>query len=192
MAVMRFPYTIGKYGLRDEHGLHDTENESWNAYGQFTYISSWKPQFPQGFLSLAFLTYPAYDFASDARGYSWGGVAELYRDDWPMRVARITPPKDPNQLPVDFRLAVALRRLPTHHDHARSLDEASVPGAPVGNEVLFGIAAGRRLTIGSRWTDVVGPEVFGEAALRSATTTTVVEGLLSARNSLAARERRNP
>jgi high affinity Mn2+ porin len=224
----------------DEHGLHDTENESWNAYGQFTYISSWKPEFParytnangsvnsllprkersftgtvtlyfgvrlwtgaeayvapeiiaeqpfsqlrglggaiqnfelqkggtaapqiyrsraylrqsiglggerakqessplqlgtayqrrrlvfsvgnfsvldffdknafdidprQGFLSLSFLTYPSYDFASDARGYSWGGVAELFWDDWAVRVARITPPREPNQLPVDFRLA---------------------------------------------------------------------------------------
>jgi hypothetical protein len=65
--------------------------------------------------------------------------------------------------------------------HARSLDEASVPGAPLGNEVLFGIAAGRRFAIGSRWTSVVGPEVFGEAALRSVTTTTGVEGLLTMR-----------
>jgi high affinity Mn2+ porin len=58
----------------------------------------------QGLLSLAFLTHPAYDFASDARGYSWGGVAEVYWDDWAVRFGRITPPKDPNQLPVDFRL----------------------------------------------------------------------------------------
>jgi len=28
-----------------EDGLHEIENESWNAYGQFTYISSWKPSF---------------------------------------------------------------------------------------------------------------------------------------------------
>ena len=28
-----------------DKGLHDIENESWNAYGQFTYISSWKPSF---------------------------------------------------------------------------------------------------------------------------------------------------
>jgi high affinity Mn2+ porin len=58
----------------------------------------------QGFLSLGFMTYAAYDFASDARGYSYGGVAEFYWDDWAVRVARITPPKDPNQLPVDFRI----------------------------------------------------------------------------------------
>ncbi len=58
----------------------------------------------QGFFSLAYLTYPAYDFASDARGYSWGGVVELDWDDWAIRYARITPPAEPNQLPVDFRL----------------------------------------------------------------------------------------
>jgi high affinity Mn2+ porin len=57
-----------------------------------------------GFLGLGFMTYGAYDFASDARGYSYGGVAELFWDDWAVRVGRITPPKDPNQLPVDFRL----------------------------------------------------------------------------------------
>jgi hypothetical protein len=57
----------------------------------------------QGLLSLAYLTYPAYDFASDARGYSWGGVIELYWDDWAVRFARVTPPQNPNQLPVDFR-----------------------------------------------------------------------------------------
>ncbi len=58
----------------------------------------------QGFFSLAFLTYGAWDFASDARGYSWGGVIELFWDDWAVRYGRITPPQNPNQLPVDFRL----------------------------------------------------------------------------------------
>jgi hypothetical protein len=225
--------------LLTDDGLHDIENESWNAYGQYTYISSWKPSFPaaytnlngsinsllpaaeqsftgtatlylgvrlwkgaegylvpevisehpfsqlrglaggiqnfelqkggtetpqiyhsrlfvkqtfgfggkrvkqesspmqlgttydsrrlvlvagnfsildffdknafdidprQGFLSLGFLTYAAWDFASDARGYSYGAVAELDWDNWAVRYGRITPPKNPNQLPVDFRL----------------------------------------------------------------------------------------
>jgi high affinity Mn2+ porin len=58
----------------------------------------------QGFFNIGFMTYAAYDFAADARGYSWGGVAELYWDDWALRFGRITPPKDPNQLPTDFRL----------------------------------------------------------------------------------------
>jgi high affinity Mn2+ porin len=58
----------------------------------------------QGFYSLGFLTHAAYDFASDARGYSYGGIAEFYWDDWAVRYGRITPPKNPNQLEVDFRL----------------------------------------------------------------------------------------
>lgn len=58
----------------------------------------------QGLLSLSFLTYAAWDFAADARGYSWGSVGEVYWDNWAARIARVTPPKDPNQLPVDFHL----------------------------------------------------------------------------------------
>ena len=59
----------------------------------------------RGLLSLAFLTYPAYDFAADARGYSWGGIVELYRDRWAVRFGHTTPPRLPNQLPIDFRLS---------------------------------------------------------------------------------------
>lgn len=58
----------------------------------------------QGFYNIAFMTYAAYDFAADARGYSWGGVSEFYWDDWAVRFGHMTPPKDPNQLPIDFRL----------------------------------------------------------------------------------------
>ncbi|MGZ3424864.1 MAG: carbohydrate porin, partial [Polyangiales bacterium] len=31
--------------LLARHGLHDIHEERWNAYGQFTYISSWKRPF---------------------------------------------------------------------------------------------------------------------------------------------------
>jgi high affinity Mn2+ porin len=58
----------------------------------------------QQFFNMAFLTYAAFDFAADARGYAWGAMAELYWDDWAFRVGRMTPPKDPNQLPIDFRI----------------------------------------------------------------------------------------
>ena len=58
----------------------------------------------QGIFNLAFLTYTAYDFASDARGYSWGVVSELYWDKWAVRYGRITPPRNPNQLQIDWRL----------------------------------------------------------------------------------------
>ena len=57
----------------------------------------------RGFFNIAFMTHGAYDFAADARGYAWGGVLELHYDDWAVRFARITPPKDPNQLELDYR-----------------------------------------------------------------------------------------
>src|ERR1700729_3939692 len=38
--------------LLTHHGLHDIEDESWNAYGQFTYISSWKLPFSARYTNL--------------------------------------------------------------------------------------------------------------------------------------------
>lgn len=54
----------------------------------------------QQFLNMVFMTHAAYDFASDARGYAWGGALEVYFDDWALRFARVSPPQNPNQLPV--------------------------------------------------------------------------------------------
>ncbi len=55
------------------------------------------------FFNIAFLSHAAYDFAADSRGYSWGALFELHWDDWAVRVGRFTPPKEPNQLDIDFR-----------------------------------------------------------------------------------------
>jgi hypothetical protein len=67
--------------------------------------------------------------------------------------------------------------------HIRPLDDASTPGSPQGSELLFGIALGGRAGLGAGRDLVVGPEVFGETALRSlfGGTTTGVEGLMTAR-----------
>lgn len=58
----------------------------------------------QGFFNLGFVTYTAYDFGANARGYTWGALSEFYWDHWAIRFGRIAPPKNPNQLPIDFRL----------------------------------------------------------------------------------------
>ncbi len=72
----------------------------------------------QQFFNMVFLTYNAYDFASDARGYSWGGVAELYYDDWALRFGRITPPIDPNTLHQEFRIYKYYGdQIEIEHDH---------------------------------------------------------------------------
>ncbi|MCC6202100.1 MAG: hypothetical protein IT494_03770, partial [Gammaproteobacteria bacterium] len=49
-------------------------------------------------------TYAAYDYAADSRGFGWGLALEWYRQDWVLRAGRMTGPKEPNGLPVDFAL----------------------------------------------------------------------------------------
>ena len=49
-------------------------------------------------------TYAAYDYAADARGFGWGFAGEWYQDNWVLRFGRMTGPKVPNGLPVDFAL----------------------------------------------------------------------------------------
>lgn len=63
---------------------------------------TWDPR--QTFLNMAFMTHAAWDFAADARGYSWGATAELYWEDWAARIGRMAPPQNPNGLPLDLEI----------------------------------------------------------------------------------------
>jgi len=56
------------------------------------------------FMNAGFMTYLAYDYAADARGFGVGFAAEWYQDDWVYRIGRMSGPKDPNMLPTDFQL----------------------------------------------------------------------------------------
>ena len=87
VARRRIVVTLGNFSILD-------------FFDKNTFTSDTRQQF----LSLGFMTYAAWDFASDARGYSWGGAAEFYFDDWAVRFGRISPPRNPNQLPVGLRL----------------------------------------------------------------------------------------
>ena len=53
------------------------------------------------FLNWSLFTHGAYDFAADARGYSWGVALEWYRDAWAVRAGRFIQPKEPNQQQLD-------------------------------------------------------------------------------------------
>lgn len=57
------------------------------------------------FLNWSLMTHGAYDYAADARGYSWGIALERYHDHWALRVGRFIQPKEPNQLPLDFNIS---------------------------------------------------------------------------------------
>lgn len=55
------------------------------------------------FLNWSLMTHGAYDYAADARGYSWGAALEWYHDDWVVRAGRFLQPRQPNQQALDFR-----------------------------------------------------------------------------------------
>lgn len=54
------------------------------------------------FMNWSGMTHAAYDYAADARGFGWGAALEWYRDNWALRIGRMTGPVTPNDLPVDF------------------------------------------------------------------------------------------
>ena len=56
------------------------------------------------FMNAGFMAPLAYDYAADARGFGWGYAAEWYQNDWVLRIGRMTGPKEPNMLPVDYQI----------------------------------------------------------------------------------------
>lgn len=56
------------------------------------------------FMNMAFLTYAAYDFGADARGYTWGMTGQYFHDDWAFRFGRIIAPYHPNQLTLNWNI----------------------------------------------------------------------------------------
>lgn len=56
------------------------------------------------FLNWSFLTYGAYDYAADLRGYTWGAALEYYRDDWALRAGRFLQPAQSNGMRLDTRI----------------------------------------------------------------------------------------
>jgi carbohydrate-selective porin OprB len=50
------------------------------------------------------MTYLAYDYAADARGYSWGLAGEWYRDNWVFRASRMITPKVPNGRDLNWQI----------------------------------------------------------------------------------------
>ena len=56
------------------------------------------------FMNWSMMTYGAFDYAADARGYTWGAALEWYHDDWAIRFGRFLQPKQPNGQPLDYNI----------------------------------------------------------------------------------------
>ncbi|BBP00581.1 carbohydrate porin [Sulfuriferula nivalis] len=80
----RFVLTVGNFSTLD-------------VFDHNEYASDPRTQF----MNWGNMTYAAYDYAADARGFGWGFAGEWYKNDWVFRFGRMTGPKEPNMLPVD-------------------------------------------------------------------------------------------
>lgn len=49
-------------------------------------------------------THAAYDYAADSRGFGWGAALEWYKENWALRAGRMTGPREPNGLAVDYAI----------------------------------------------------------------------------------------
>lgn len=78
-------------------------------------------------MNMGFLTYGAYDFAADSRGYTYGLVGELFWDDWSVRAGHIAEPYLPNQLPLDLG---GFLRFDTYGDQVELAHAHRVAGHP--------------------------------------------------------------
>ena len=56
------------------------------------------------FLNWSLVSQGAYDFAADARGYTWGAALAWHHDDWALRIGRFLQPREPNQQSLDTRI----------------------------------------------------------------------------------------
>jgi hypothetical protein len=98
---------------------------------------TWDPR--QTFLNMAFMTHSSWDFAADARGYSLGGAAELYWDNWALRVGRMAPPLNPNVLPIDTNLfQVYADTVELEHDHVLFQQPGAVRVLGYRNHIVAG------------------------------------------------------
>lgn len=56
------------------------------------------------FMNWGNMTYLAYDYAADARGYSWGLAGEWYLQNWVLRASRMLAPKNPNGRDLNWQI----------------------------------------------------------------------------------------
>ncbi len=122
IASRRLTLTVGNFSAID---VFDKNNVTWDPR--------------QTFFDEAFMTHASYDFPADARGYTFGAAAELYWDDWVVRLGRFLPPKNPNQQSIDFRFWERYGdSLEIEHDHTINGLAGAVRVLGYRNHVLSG------------------------------------------------------
>lgn len=88
VASRRVVLTAGNLAVSD---IFDANSQAHDARSQF--------------LNWALVAHGAWDFAADARGYTWGAALEYYDGDWAVRLGRFLLPRESNGLPLDPHIA---------------------------------------------------------------------------------------
>jgi hypothetical protein len=57
------------------------------------------------FMNWALITYGAFDFAADSRGYTWGMAGEYITPQWTLRGGRFLMPRESNGLQLNYSIA---------------------------------------------------------------------------------------
>jgi len=84
VASRRIVLTAGNLAVSD---IFDANSQAHDARSQF--------------LNWALVAHGAWDFAADARGYTWGAALEYFDGDWAVRAGRFMLPQESNGLPLD-------------------------------------------------------------------------------------------
>jgi high affinity Mn2+ porin len=87
VSSRRVVLTVGNIALND---IFDNNSYAHDARSQF--------------MNGALVDNGAWDFAADARGYTWGAALEYIDGDWAVRYGRFMEPKESNGQPLDTRI----------------------------------------------------------------------------------------
>lgn len=98
-----------------------------DLYGPNRFSGSPRTQF----LNYAFLTYGAFDYGSNARGYTVGAALEYFLDQWTFRVGRFALTTRSNGATFDYRLF-------DHYNDAIEIERSYVLGKQPGKLRLMG------------------------------------------------------
>lgn len=117
------------------------------------------------FMSWCNMTHCAFDYAADARGNSWGIVAEYYHADWVLRFGQFMQPRVANQLPLDGQFF-------RHHGQNLELEHAHEIAGQPGKLRLLGWRNTERM---GSFADALASPNFGAVSAAGIPATSTVQ-----------------